>query len=209
MKDENIKYLSERNFPYVNINSKIKDIKSNEVFINHYEAAKSAVKYLIRKGHNNIAHFNQVSLGYGMKMRFKGYKDGLEDNKILFRDSLVLQDLNTREGGYNCARRLIESGLKASAIFASNDLMAIGAMDFFAANGYKVPDDISIIGFDDIWISSLENISLTSVHTPKAELGAAAVKILLERIEKGPDFIKQDHSFKTEIIERNSVKDIS
>ena len=206
--DSNVKYLSKINYPYVLINGKVRGIKSNEVSVNHLLAAKDAVKLLIEKGHRKIAHFNSPNKGYGLLRRIEGYKMSLKENNIEYDSDLLFRGDQTIDGGFSCAEKLIESGKKPTAIFTSNDLMAIGAMDYFNKNGYRVPGDFSIIGFDNINISSLEAINLTTVNTPKYKLGSEAIRLLFKRIENGSDFISQNYDFKTEIVIRKSIREL-
>jgi LacI family transcriptional regulator len=210
LNDNNVKDLLDRKYPFVLISRKVKDLDSNIVSVNHYKSAKMAVNYLIKKGHKKIAHFTVEENTIGVINRLKGYKDALKENKIKFNKDFIFKDETSKiESGYKLAQKLLSSADKPSAIFASDDLLAIGALDCFLEEGLKVPDDISIIGYDNIKITSLKSINLTTINQPKFDMGVKSVEILLEQINNKKDFKPIKYYFQAKIVERGSVQDIS
>jgi len=208
--DNNVKKLLARKYPFVLITRKVKDLDSNIVSVNHYKSAKMAVNYLIKKGHKKIAHFTVEENTIGVINRLKGYKAALKENDIKFNKNFIFKNrISKIESGYKLAQKLLASADRPTAIFASDDLLAIGALDCFLEKGYKVPDDLSIIGYDNIKITSLKSINLTTVNQPKFEMGVKSVEILFEQINRKEDFKTIKYYFEAKIVERGSVLDIS
>lgn len=208
--DNNVRELLARKYPFVLITRKVKNLDSNIVSVNHYKSAKMAVNYLIKKGHKKIAHFTVEENTIGVINRLKGYKDALKENDIEFNEDFIFKEIISKiECGYKLAQRLLTSSDRPTAIFASDDLLAIGALDYFLEKGLKVPDDLSIIGYDNIRITSLKSINLTTINQPKFDMGVKSVEILLEQINSKEDFKPIKYYFDAKIVERGSVLDIN
>jgi len=126
-KDANIINLAGMNYPYVLINSKVASIKSDMVSIDHFQSAKTAVNYLIAKGHKRIAHFAGFKDAYGIVKRIEGYKAALNDNGIEIDEDIIIKDGLSFDGGYRSAEKLINMSKRPTAIFTANDIVAIAA----------------------------------------------------------------------------------
>jgi LacI family transcriptional regulator len=209
LKDKNINHLLEINYPFVLITRKVKGLKTNIVTVNHFKASKMAVNYLIQKGHRKIAHFSGKERFYGMIKRSEGYKAALKENNIEINNKLIIKNAISIEGGYKSAEELLKMNEKPTAIFATEDLIAIGAMECLVDNGYKVPEDISIIGYDNIKITALKSINLTTVNQPKFDIGVKSVEILYRQIESGPGFKPVTCFMESYIVERGSVLNLN
>jgi LacI family transcriptional regulator len=203
--DKNIRHLLEINYPFVLITRKVKGIKTNIVTIDHFKSAKMAVNYLIQKGHRKIAHFSGKERVYGIIKRSEGYKAALIENNIKINNKLIFKNAISIEGGYKSAKELLKMNERPTAIFATEDLVAIGAMECLRDNGYKIPEDFSIVGYDNIKITALKSINLTTVNQPKFELGVKSVEILYRQIESGPGFKPITCFLESNIVERGSV----
>lgn len=176
--------LREQNFPYVLIDQADATENSSVVEATNWQGAFEATRYLNQLGHTRIA-FIQGSLEVRSAVdRFRGYQAALVDCNIPFREELVLKGDYQQQTGYENAKKLLQSvDPPPTAIFASNDLSAFGAMAAVRESGLHIPDDISVIGFDDIPQASFVYPKLTTVRQPLEEMGRVAVKMLLEQIE--------------------------
>jgi len=203
--DPNISFLKNIHYPFVLITRKVENIDTNLISVDHFKSAKMAVNYLIQNGHKEIAHFTSPIKVYGFIKRLEGYKSALNANNIKIDEKLIIMNESSLKGGYESAETLFRKNKRPTAIFASDDLIAIGAMEYFKKMSYKVPEDISIIGYDNIAISGIYLINLTTVNQPKYEMGEISVKILLEQIETTTNFKPIKCILKSHIVERGSV----
>ena len=176
--------LRERNFPYVLIDQSDTTENSSIVDATNWQGAYEATRYLAQVGHTRIAFLTGEATIRSATDRLQGYKAALADCNIPVQEELVIEGDFQQQTGYECTRRLLQSVQpRPTAIFASNDLSALGAMDAARESGLRIPDDISIIGFDDIPQVSLVYPKLTTVRQPLEQMGQVAVELLLERIE--------------------------
>lgn len=109
----------------------------------------------------------------------EGYKRALMDNKIHYDEALIMEKDFSRESGYEAAAELMRKQIVYDALFAGNDLMAIGALKFYKENKISVPGDVSVVGFDDIDMSTVVTPMLTTIHQPMRELGYVAAEKLM------------------------------
>ncbi|MBI5957596.1 MAG: LacI family DNA-binding transcriptional regulator [Chloroflexi bacterium] len=176
--------LRGQNFPYVLIDQTDATENSSVVDATNYQGAYEATRYLSQLGHARIA-FVTGSLAVRSAIdRLHGYKAALVDCDIPVREELIVEGDYQQETGYEVAKSLLQRvNPLPTAIFASNDLSAFGAMDAARECGLRIPDDISIIGFDDIPQASFVYPKLTTVRQPLEQMGQVAVKMLLEQIE--------------------------
>jgi LacI family transcriptional regulator len=176
--------LREQNFPYVLIDQADTTENSSVVEATNWQGAYEATRYLSQLGHTRIAFITGALAVRSAVDRLRGYKAALADCDIPVRKDLVIEGDYQQQTGYEAAKSLLQSlDPPPTAIFASNDLSAFGAMDAARECGLRIPDDISIIGFDDIPQASLVYPKLTTVRQPLEQMGQVAVKILLEQIE--------------------------
>jgi len=176
--------LREQNFPYVLIDQADAADNSNVVEATNWQGAYEATRYLIDLGHARIAFIKGSSAIRSAADRLLGYKAALADCDIPFKKELVVEGDYQQQTAYALTKRLLQSvDYPPTAIFASNDISAFGAMDAARECGFRIPDDISVIGFDDIPQASLVYPKLTTVRQPLEQMGKVAVKLLLERIE--------------------------
>ena len=151
------------------------------VMIDDRQAAYDLVSYLIKQGHRRIAHLGGSQPNSG-RLRCQGYRQALEDNGIPFDPALVTECPWTQKGGYDTIRRVLERKPLPTAVFAANDLMAIGAMLAIQKAGLRIPDDIAVAGFDDIDEAACVTPALTTVHQPKYEMGKKLAELLFSRL---------------------------
>lgn len=194
--------LLEKEIPFVLVERSYSDPKVNCIWVDNVRGGYLATKHLIDKGHRRIAHiagnlYYQVALD-----RVEGYKRALEESGIGFSEELVVVGNFVTEDGYRATKEVLNLG--CTAIFAANDAMAYGALQAIAEEGLRVPDDIAVIGFDDLEFSSLTNPPLTTVRQPRYEMGRRSLEVLTS-ILRGKQEGGVKICFQPEIVERRSA----
>lgn len=180
---EHLAELQKEKFPMVIIIRKL-DIEVNTVIIDNFQAAYDAVSFLIKTGHKRIAIVkgNQQLALY--RDRFRGYKHALADAHIPIEDELITGDnsdsIQWSLDGYNAINSLLNRNIQFDAVLATTDLRAIGAIRAIKDHNLRVPEDISVIGFDNLEFSSLIDPPLSTVSQPFYDIGARAASKLLQ-----------------------------
>ena len=174
----------------------------DSVFIDNYTSSALITQQLIFDGAKNIAFLNA-----GMSnLRLEGYMKTLQLNGLVPDDRLIIRgDKNSPLGGYNCTRQLIESGYTFDAIIGVNDQIAIGAIGALKEYGYRIPEDVCVVGFDNIFIASIIDPPLSTINVPKHDMGFIAFQTLLRRLEE-KTFSPEAIELPIEIILRQSTK---
>jgi len=181
-RDDDIRNLIEANFPFVILGRDFENIKVDAVYNDEIKGGFLAAEYLIKKGHKRIAFINGFLHKSPARGRLEGYKKALKKFGIPLDDILVsVGDIDV-EDGYKRTKQMIKKNLDFTAIFAYNDMMAFGAMQAIKEKGLRIPEDIGLVGYDDIPFSSLISPALTTVKVKKQNLGVESVKLLFSRI---------------------------
>ena len=158
------------------------------IVVNHDRAAHLALEHLVQLGHERIAFIQGQPYSSDSETRWKAIERAAESLGIVIHEDLVVQleiDTFSPYVGYPVVRRLLQRTRDFTALFAYNDLSAIGALRALRDSGLSVPDDVSVIGFDDINSAAFQIPSLTTVRQPLDKMGALAGEVLLERIHGG------------------------
>jgi LacI family transcriptional regulator len=177
--------LVETGFPLVFINQQYAGVETDYVGVDNSKGVDEACKHLWSLGHRRIGFVRGREGSTAAHDRLECFKRSIVSLSGKFDDSYVVPGDYTYESGVFSAKRLLSREDRPTALIAANDLSALGAMAAAEALGLQIPTDVSIVGIDDIFVSALSRISLTSVNQPKWELGAAAARMLLERIAEG------------------------
>jgi len=159
----------------------------NIVYTDYLLGGQLATQHLIEIGYKRIAHITGPLHLRENKDKCIGYIKALEENQLSTHENLIINGDNEVEGGYIAAKKLLSLHNPPDAIFAANDLMAIGAIDAIKTEGLKIPNDIAIVGFDDIRMASLVEPKLTTVSQPVYKMGLIAARILFDSIENEDD----------------------
>ncbi|UJF36412.1 substrate-binding domain-containing protein [Paenibacillus hexagrammi] len=205
LKEEYIQVLDAMNIPVVLVSSETKYSGIPYVKVDDRMAAYDATNYLIGQGHRNIA---MISGTKGDPIagtpRVEGYKQALVDNGITVNDAKIVYGNFRFESGSRLMGQLLSEDSSITGVFAACDEMAIGAMNYAMNNGISVPDQLSVVGYDNLKLSEMMVPSLTTIHQPLYDLGRIASEKLIAMVETGgivPSSIVP-HS----LIERQTVK---
>lgn len=180
-----------------------------KVLVNNLEGAYKAVTYILNKGYKKIAYLSGPLKTQTAQDRLAGYKNALADNGIKCSENLIKFGEYRIEWGIKGIIELLDEDESFDAVFCGNDLIAIGAMRELKEKGFIIPDDIGVMGFDDIYMAGLVEPSLTTVRQPNYDMGHKAMELLLETLASSDknNFKREMKTItlKTEIIERHSI----
>ncbi|MEO8398310.1 MAG: LacI family DNA-binding transcriptional regulator [Ignavibacteriaceae bacterium] len=174
--------LSSR-IPILIINSKSDQLGHDSVSIDNFQGAYSMTEYLINCGYKNIAHIKGPYNNDDAIQRTQGFNAALKKYNIPIHSEWMINGEFTAQSGKDGCRRLLTMSSRPEVIFAANDMMALGCYKAIRSFGLKIPEDIGVAGFDDIFISQFLTPRLTTVHVPISEIGKTAATSLLDRIE--------------------------
>jgi len=194
--------LNETNIPFVVMTCKVDKPGVNYIIADDYEAGKKVVEYLINLGHTNIVFLKGPNV-YSSNERFLAYKDVMRERGIAIKDYFITKNVLNKENAYEVTLALLRSHRDVTAIIANNDYAALGALKAIKQLGLSIPNDISIIGYDDIDIAELLEVPLTTIHYPKYETGVIATQRLIN-ILNGKKYRSKKIILKTKFIERKS-----
>ena len=203
---EHILELAENNTPFVAIDRSI-STNNYSIFVDNFRGTYISTEYLIQKGHTKLAFIGGEPPGTGINQRLNGYLQALRDYTLEENGELVCIDTYHSESGYKNANMLLDKGFSFTGVVCGNDLIAFGVIKALKERGLRVPEDISIIGYDDIYLSSLFDPSLTTIRQPIYDMGSHAVDVLI-RLIKGENVIEKVKYFGPELVERDSVANI-
>ena len=159
--------------------------KVDAVVINNYEAGYTATKELCTLGHKRIDHITSNMDFSNMRYRLKGYRAALSEHGIAFTPENLWKVTPTLEGSYRDMLALLESGrVPPTAFFVGNDIMAVGCMRALSEKGYRIPEDVSVIGMDDVQLAQFYTPPLTTIKVFRADMGQIAVRTLLSLTSK-------------------------
>ncbi|MBN2260484.1 MAG: LacI family DNA-binding transcriptional regulator [Clostridiales bacterium] len=207
--NDSMVHLKSLNIPLVLASSIIETDSDTSFFssvrIDNVQSAYHAVDYLCQIGHKNIALLSPGM--YDVKnglLRRRGYEKALNDHGITIDEKYIIDGTYTFNSGFEMAKTLIESNPEITAIFATSDIMAVGAAKYLLSSGKEIPEDISIIGFDGLEYSQFFHPALSTVKQPIEAIAFESVKLLFDLLEN-PENKTQQITLKTELLVRDSV----
>lgn len=163
------------------------------VLIDNVQGGLIATNHLIDLGHKKIAYISSDIEHPSFTDRLAGYRQALEQANIPVRNNLICTSSGSsgREAGFNLAKELFKVNKDVTAVFAGNDAMAIGTIYYLKSRGYKIPEDVSVIGFDGIEADLLMDPPLTTISVPKVELGVEGLKLMANTLKNKKLFPKK------------------
>jgi len=179
----------EKKIPLVVLNRQIEDSEIPNIVSNDYTGALAAVEHLVHLGHRRIAFIEGKQGFKASEKRKQGYLDVLINQNIPINKQFIIQGNYDIESGYLAMKQLLKLTKVPSAVFCSNDDMAIGSMKAIIEEGLQIPQDISVVGFDDNIASEFLSPALTTIKRDMTRISREGTKILLKLIDKQP--IKQ------------------
>jgi len=206
-----INNLNKRNIPYVLVTRKSEEKNGNYFITDDYLGGKLASEYLIRLGHKKIFFLRSADV-LGANERLRAFKDAMKENKIFLDDTYISKSLTNAEDAYTAVTEFIEKELHKNftAIIGGNDFLAMGAMDAIIDKGLNIPKDLSLIGYDNLWMTKILKVPLTTIRQPKMQFGYMSTERLLEMI-KNPELKKypQKIVLQPELVIRNSCRKLN
>jgi len=177
-----LSYLRAHKVPFVIVSRDIRGIDITAVLPDDFYGAYLATAHLADLGHTRIAHIAGPWKSSVTEDRIAGYKAALSERGLSTDEKLIVTGPFDMSGGYEGGRRFLERDDPPTAIFAANDLIAIGVLGYTREKGLRVPEDIALVGFDDIEVARYLEVPLTTVAQPAREIGNRAGELLYEAL---------------------------
>lgn len=178
------------------------------VKINNKAGTYAAVEHLIQRGHTRIAHIKGAHLSVPAKERWEIFRQCMEDHGLEVYPQYVVQGDYKLESGYEAMATLMYLNPRPTAVFCANDNMAMGALRYLQEQGIRVPEEVALVGYDDIPMAEMVTPALTTVHQPVMELARTAAQLLLTRIQEGRQegkTVAQEIIMDSELVVRKST----
>ncbi|MDR3611245.1 MAG: LacI family DNA-binding transcriptional regulator [Ignavibacteriaceae bacterium] len=207
--DSIIRQVERYNLPLVFVDYYPPSNDHSVVLIDNISGGMVATRFLIKLKHKNIGFIAGDISHPSINDRFRGYRMAMENAGLeIFKKSYIIDENDTaRENGYNAARKLLKQRNDITAVFACNDAMAIGAIQYFKENSISIPDNVSVIGFDDVEADISFDPTLSTVRVPKYEMGIEVMKLMSDMIKNGKG-TKKKVLIPIDLIERNSTAEL-
>ncbi len=177
------------------------------VWLDNLEGGKIAARYFLSLQHTNLACISSHYEIDDPRLRLQGFKQTMAESGHPIDDRLIVSNEPSLKGGELAAQQLLAKGQDFSGVFAYNDAMAIGAISVFEDNGFKVPGDISVVGFDDVLLSRYSRPKLTTLHYPIQEMAENAARLSLSR-NTGDNIKDVKYKYIPTLVKRESVSSV-
>ncbi|KHE71623.1 LacI family DNA-binding transcriptional regulator [Halobacillus sp. BBL2006] len=207
--DRNVREIikTRPDLPLIILGSQVKDVRLDEVLVDNFEGGYQATKHLLELGHQKIGYIGGQPDSYSTVERYKGYQEALEDYKVKLNKNYVKLDEFKINSGYNKGLEMLSRKDRPTAIFAGNDAIAVGIYKAARELGLNVPEQLSVIGFDDSQFAEIVDPELTTIRTPISEMGQKTVELIVQIVKEGKNF-KETVTFQPTLIERGSTSSV-
>lgn len=206
LSDDYLIELQDSGIPIVILNRFIPEMNTSCINIDNELGGKIATEYLLKMGHENIVCITGPLDKSDARARLQGYRNSLMAAGIAYDETLVAEGDFTEQGGARAMRKILKRNVQFTAVFASNDYIALGALEVLNEEGFSIPKQVSLVGFDDIHFARYMTPKLTSVNFPIEQMSLESVQLIIQKLSKN----KSDVSFKLlpSLVIRQSVKDL-
>nr|WP_239534033.1 LacI family DNA-binding transcriptional regulator [Thalassobacillus pellis] len=198
---------SRPDLPIIILGSKVKNVRLDEVLVDNFEGSYTATRHLIDLGHERIGYIGGQPDSYSTIERQRGYLAALEDNGITSNPTYIELDEFKIDSGFEKGKKLLAEEDRPTAIFAANDAIAVGVYKAARELGLRIPEDLSVIGFDDSQFAEIVFPELTTIRTPIAQMGEKTVELAVQIVKDGKNF-KESITFQPTLVERGSTQRI-
>lgn len=200
--DKLLSILSKSHLPVVLINSNYKIKKFDRIEVDDYKGAFLMTSHLIRKKqYEFLSHITGPLDNDDSQLRRNGFIDGCKKYKVKY---IIEEGDFSRDGGYNACKKIVKLSKRPQVIFAANDMMAIGCYDYLKQSHIQIPQEIGVVGFDDIFVSQYLNPPLTTVKINIEEVGKRAAELLMKKIQSTNGIQSSVINIPTELVIRES-----
>jgi LacI family transcriptional regulator len=193
--DPDIEPLVDDAFPFVLVNRRVRkpelEKKISYVVLDNFSGGYLAIRHLHGLGHRRIAIVAGSLTTSTAVERTEGAKKAMGECGLDLPPDLLVECHFSKEEAYEATKRLLSCSPIPTAIFAENDYMALGVRDAILGAGLSVPEDMALVGFDDIGVAGIKGVEITTISQKKYQMGTLAVEILVEKIEKKTDAVRQ------------------
>ncbi|HEX5283365.1 MAG TPA: LacI family DNA-binding transcriptional regulator [Bryocella sp.] len=205
MEDRLIRTLGQRQIPMIFMDTADGGRGVNTVNVDYTGGITEAMQYLFRLGHRDVAFISGPLTLNSARARADAFQAALREHGMKIRPEWLQEGDHRVEGGHHAMKRILDSGSPPTAVLGSNDLTSIGAMGAIHERGLDIPGDISVVGFDDIELSSYTLPALTTLHVPRRELASTAFRALFRDTAAARGDLKREHVIKTKLVVRGST----
>lgn len=199
--------LNRKNIPFVLLEG-IKGLRASIVDIDNVQASSEAAKHLIKLGHERIVHFAGPPYSDHTQRRIEGVRRAFSESHLAYTPEMEVEVGDSFEAGYRRGLDYFggrDKSERPTGVTCYNDLTALGLMKALRELDIAVPEEVSVVGFDDLDVLEYFPVSLTTVRVPKQEMGRRATEILLQRIESGRSQTPEQISLEAELVNRGST----
>ena len=191
------------------INDPIGELNVPRIYINNDQSAYQATRHLLECGHTRIGHIGGRTTSYPSYQRFEGYSRAMTDAGLRrYVDRYTIMDNTNREEARAAAKKLLAKKNRPTAIFCANDSLAFGVCAAVSDVGLRVPNDVSVVGYDDIAMASTFEPKLTTIHQPIYEMGRRSIQLMLHQTQSGGTGIPESVVLSASLVKRESVRNL-
>lgn len=204
---EHINLYKTMSVPFIFAGRSIKTLEDHSILLMEKQSEKEVFDNLISRGHRNILYLSGPEYVSNSWDRLEGMKESYDSNNLMMDETLIIKTNGHIEDGYAAVNRALNRGLEFTAVVCFNDIMAMGVLKSLAENDLKVPADVEVFGFDNLYMSQFMTPALSTVDVPKHKLGQIAMQRLHEHISQEKEYEKIE--LPTRLVFRDTTKNES